>query len=452
MVISHIKHFFYTFCVALLLLPHLVLAVSSEFVFNPHNIISDEEIEDYTSMSPREIEQFLRDYNSSLAGKTMLNYEGVPKKASTIIWEAAQESKVNPKLLLTTLQKEQSLIEDPVASTKRLERAMGYRCPDGGSCHPNVLHFGKQVDGAAWQFRQYLDRPTDWNFRAGEQYEVSGELVIPQNNATAGLYNYTPHIAGNRSFAKLWQRYWGVRFPDRTLVKSADSPHVYLLQDGLRRRIATYGVLISRFDPDKIVTASDRVVQGYPLGPEIKFSNYSLLRTPQDKIYLVVDDQLRHITSPEVFRQIGFNWEEIEDAEIADLAGYDEGEPVTLESAYPTGALLQAVDSSDIYYVENGERHIILNPVIQNMRFPNKRVTTVAQDVLTSYSDGAPIYLPNGELVKSPHDPRVYVISGTQRREIPNETVFAKYNWKWDNVTVVPTSVLELHKLSDPIE
>jgi len=141
------------FCI-IALLPCSVLA---SYYFNPSFIITDEEMTDHLSLSKEKIQRFLEEQGSGLADLVSPDYNGINKKASEIIWQAAMESEISPKMILTTLQKEQSLIGDPSPSQWQLDRAMGYRCPDGGSCSPKTLHFGKQVDGAAWQFRQYYN-------------------------------------------------------------------------------------------------------------------------------------------------------------------------------------------------------------------------------------------------------------------------------------------------------
>ena len=152
---------------------------SADYYFNPHFIISDEDFTDYMSMSPEEIQDFLVSKNSGLSNLITPDYLGIRRKASEIIWQAAYEEKISPKVILATLQKEQSLIQDPDPTQKRLDRAMGYRCPDSGKCNESTLHFGKQVDGASWQFRRYMDNPKDWHYQAGQEYEIDSYIIKP---------------------------------------------------------------------------------------------------------------------------------------------------------------------------------------------------------------------------------------------------------------------------------
>ena len=435
---------FFCFFVFLIFHPRVALA---DYYFNHHYIITDEEMTDYLSLSLNQIQKFLEEKDSALANYILPDYNGINKKVSEIIWQAAMESKISPRVLLATLQKEQSLIEDPFPSQKQLDRAMGYRCPDDGMCNVSTLHFGKQVDGAAWQFRQYFDNPSDWAYQVGQEYSIDGYFVSPVNQATASLYNYTPHYSGNKRFWQIWQDYWGRNYPDGSLVKADDNPGVWL-----RRLITSWGVLISRFDPRKILTITRTDLEKYELGPSIKFYNYSLLQAPDKKIYLLVNDQLRYITSPEVFRIIGFNQEEVIEVEEADLAGYSYGLEINANSIYPTGALIQNKQTGGVYYVENGIKQPIYSREIMTANFKSKALTAVSPEELDQYQTGSPVKFKDGELIKADSDSQVYVVSDGYRRWIKSEEAFAKFGYKWDNIIVTNKQAVNIHPLGEDIE
>jgi len=120
--------------------------------------------------------------------------------AGEIIYYAAQAYHINPQVLLVTLQKEQGLVTDDWPWVNEYLAAMGYACPDDGSgCHSAYAGFAVQVNSAAWQFRQYLNNPSGYNFIGGQNNFIgyypcaSGSTVFIQNQSTAGLYDYTPY-------------------------------------------------------------------------------------------------------------------------------------------------------------------------------------------------------------------------------------------------------------------
>ena len=227
--------------------------------FNPNNIISDAEMLDYTSMSLPEIDAFLK----SKAGYIAYNYFddafGTKRTAAEIIYNAATNNfeceniedyrtwsieqkqkycepvRINPKVLLVLLQKEQSLLDAKSPTQKQLDWATGYGICDNCSMNDPSLQrfkgFGKQINSAALQFHDYVVTPGDYGFKAGQTYRVSNtgkpdQYVTPANNATAGLYNYTPHVYnGNYNFYKLLQI---VISPAHTPMVPSSKPRVNL--------------------------------------------------------------------------------------------------------------------------------------------------------------------------------------------------------------------------------
>ena len=130
--------------------------------FKPGLIISDTVFFDYGTMSAAKIQAFLeskvpvclvddggptclRQYTETVVGsvaiKANLHDYGLhlcdtvpassgPILASTIIYQVAVACKINPQVLLVTLQKEQGLISATDPTTYMYKAAMGYGCPD----------------------------------------------------------------------------------------------------------------------------------------------------------------------------------------------------------------------------------------------------------------------------------------------------------------------------------
>ncbi len=118
--------------------------------------------------------------------------------AAQIIYNAAQTYGINPEVILTTLQKEQGLVTDNWPWYSEYQYAMGYSCPDSNGCSTTYADFYKQVDGAAWQFRYYLNNPGAFDYWIGSNTidyapGCAGSTIDIQNAATAALYIYTPY-------------------------------------------------------------------------------------------------------------------------------------------------------------------------------------------------------------------------------------------------------------------
>jgi len=235
-------------------------ASAAERDFNPGYIISDDSFFNGQAMSQHQIQTFLdarkcapkddvpclADYRETTTTQPAQfahceRYTGQPDEpASRIIAKVAHACMISPKVLLTLLQKEQSLVTRP--SAYGYQRATGYACPDTAACDTKYFGFFNQVYNAAWQFREY-GASDDWRYRVGRvrvQYSPNaacGSSVITiRNQATADLYNYTPYqpnadtvaepaapptacsTYGNLNFSRIYTEWFGdpttVRMPD----------------------------------------------------------------------------------------------------------------------------------------------------------------------------------------------------------------------------------------------
>ena len=462
----------------------LILAVNyvQAAEFNPNFIISDDEILDSGTMSVNDIQQFLEDKNSYLAGYRCANADGVSKTAAEIIYDAAADNydcdgitidapltlaqkriqckkiSINPKFLLVLLQKEQGLIEDSSPTQSSLDWANGYGCPDGGGCNVRWKGFGKQVNSAALQFYDYIVNPQYYTYKAGNTYNMTNTnkpdmTVTPLNNATAALYNYTPHVYnGNYNFWKLWRRYFTTLYPNNTLLQAKGDAGVWLIQDGKKRPFLSKGALTSRFDINKIVQVNEADLDKFPTGSPIKFPQYSLVRSPRGTVFLLVDDKKRGFTSQEALRKMGVNPEEVISADWEDLNTYEDGAPITATTSYPTGALLQDKKTGGVYYVSDGTKAPIWDRTLLKTKFKYKLVTPVDPKKLDSYKTVDPAIFNDGELLKSNSSPAVYVIDNKTKRPFASGEIFEKLGYRWSNVITVSDKIINLYPIGSPIE
>ncbi len=183
------------------------------FKFDKDYLINDKVFVDYTSMNERDIEQFLQDNGSILAE---YRQDGIP--ASKIIFDAAQKYRINPKVILTTLQKEEALITLRAYSSYAINFAMGFHKP---SNFKSQVYEGTKLLRDGYDF---LAEKYGWKVgvphRTEDNPKYINNIVIPENRATASLYLYTPYIGGyymsngdyiggNYNFVKIFNRWFG---------------------------------------------------------------------------------------------------------------------------------------------------------------------------------------------------------------------------------------------------
>ncbi len=212
-------------------------SAASASSFNPGNIISDEVMGNYNSMSVEEIQRFLTEKgncnntNRALYEQLTKQYPNITwhfenghficlseerfgdgqnigsgQTAAEVIYEAAKDYEINPQVIIVLLEKEQGLITDSYPNSYNYRAATGYGCPDTAACDTKYYGFKNQVRNAAAMFRSVLDG--GWsNYPSGRtnyvQYhpnkDCGGTNVYIENRATSALYRYTPYQPNSAS-------------------------------------------------------------------------------------------------------------------------------------------------------------------------------------------------------------------------------------------------------------
>lgn len=228
--------------------------------FDAGNIISDQVFFNSNAMTVQQIQQFLDTQAPQCTASTCLRnmqvqmpprpatelcgaYQGGTEAFSAALWTIAQACRINPQVLLVTIEKESGGLHQTNPAAGWDAALLGYACPDtgpGGSanCNPEFAGAASQTWGLAQVFRKYTEHPGNWNYKVGpneilynvaEQCQQTKQVTIV-NQATANLYIYTPYTPsdaaitawpaavtgpdaacaayGNRNFFYLFRKYF----------------------------------------------------------------------------------------------------------------------------------------------------------------------------------------------------------------------------------------------------
>jgi hypothetical protein len=171
--------------------------------FNQDAVISDGNFNASTSMAAKDIQAFLEQHAGPLKTYRGADYLGRTKSAAEMIAEAAAAWQVSPKVILVTLQKEQSLLERTPSSQDGWDWAMGCGKADSRT-YLEYKGFGKQIYWGAQKLRKNANL---WS--PGATQSIDGTTVRPANPGTHAQYRYTPHFSGVISFWTLYWKYFG---------------------------------------------------------------------------------------------------------------------------------------------------------------------------------------------------------------------------------------------------
>jgi len=202
--------------------------------FDPGYIISDKNFYNGSAMTGSEVQSFLNTVGASCRQASggpicLKNFTqnvsaikavsgrcaaiaGGNKSAATIIAQVGSACGVSQKALIVLLEKEQGIISTSSPTNWMYQHATGFACPDTAPCDPAYRGFAQQVYAAALQFKRYQASPTSWAYQAGRNNSIlynpdatcGRKTVYIQNQATAGLYIYTPYTPNKSALDNLY--------------------------------------------------------------------------------------------------------------------------------------------------------------------------------------------------------------------------------------------------------
>ena len=202
--------------------------------FDPGNIISDANFYNGSAMSGSSVQSFLNSVAANCKQQSggpvcLKNFTqnvstikavsgrcsaiaGGNKSAATIIAQVGAACGVSQKALIVLLEKEQGIIATSRPTNWMYQHATGFACPDTAPCDPAYRGFAQQVYAAALQFKRYQASPTSWAYQAGRNNAIlynpnaacGRKTVYIKNQATAGLYIYTPYTPNTAAMSNLY--------------------------------------------------------------------------------------------------------------------------------------------------------------------------------------------------------------------------------------------------------
>jgi hypothetical protein len=165
--------------------------------FNRHEVVEQSFFDDTDSIDAATVQAFLE--MTPYGKRSFLADEVVGDRMfSTALVEVSTDFGINPVMLLSRLQVEQSLVSRSARpSTHKVDFALGCGCPDGSACNPAFRGIDKQLACAANVLRSKANESAAGTaqWRMGKSKKtLDGLTVTPTNHATAALYAYTPWV------------------------------------------------------------------------------------------------------------------------------------------------------------------------------------------------------------------------------------------------------------------
>lgn len=333
------------------------------------------------------------------------------RTAAQIIDDVSRACGVSQKALIVLLQKEQSLITDDWPWPIQYNTATGYGCPDSGpnnsaNCNSQYYGFFNQVYLAARQFKRYAADPTFFNHRPFANNFVrynpnsgcGGSTVYIENQATAGLYNYTPYqpnsaalnnlygtgnscsAYGNRNFWRMFNDWFGTTYGSY-IVRSANSSTVYLSSGGSKYPISNMATVNALYPLGKVSVVPQEYINGLTTQPGLK----RLIKGSGASLYFFDAGIILQFTSCTMVAHYGMSCGDAAELTDAQIMAFTNG---------PSMPQAMTTTNGKLFHMQNGVRREVSR---SNALATSGLSTTTVRLNESSISDleyGTPIFEP----------------------------------------------------------
>jgi|GEM_PF-5862411 len=189
--------------------------------------------------------------------------------------------------------------------------------------------------------------------------------------------------------------------PVGSLVRIAYDPKDYVItKDGKRwiKNNETFNAYGYKWD--NIIIISSKELNNYPDAGILDDPNYKpvlIKEAINPEVYLLDNSIKRHIWSDKVFESWGFDWGEIN--VIPDASIYPTGEPVIFRD----GTLLKTESSNKVYVVESGlARHISSEQVFNDLGYSWENIITIPDNEIDDWVHGIGYSITDATLLTIP--------------------------------------------------
>ncbi len=464
--------------------------------FDKDRLIDDSIFDNKDAMTADQIDSFLnsRSYScispeNGFEAKEPIGYNpddgfqyGGYVTAGKVIYAAAQAYDLNPRVLLATLQKEQSLVSASSSyclggSEHKYAAAVGYGCPDSGDSYNysnislyrrnGVVHsttgttcvntkekagFTQQVIRAAWVFKFAQQRSMgniDWAIVRGD-WDNSDDLDSCYSGPmTRGNHQVCP--SGSTVFYDGYRTIDGVKTYMGTGATAAlyrYTPHFHGNENFVEIYESWFGpttgtplfrvgdtapVYILGANNDYYHITSNEVLQAYGYGNTVSGikkvnSDYLAGKTFSGVLPLVA-----RFEAAEVYMISKARAHHFTSQAMMNTYGYVLGDEAELQASakpyYLNAEIMQPTaknaDGAEVYSVESGKkRHIIDSEAYQSgsPSYESRPKVELADYVLDTIADGAPILTANRLLMRTSSNSFAYW-DGTKRQEVSKRLV-----------------------------
>ncbi len=230
---------------------------------------------------------------------------------------------------------------------------------------------------------------------------------------------------------------------DGTILRDSSNKY-YLIDQDVRKLLSSFVAVQRKVDLATAQILPDIEIQSYKDGGVALPAEGTLVKSQDSPAVYIITNNQKRLLSAFVFKQRGYKFADVLEAKPGELDTY----PTGLVMPPFDGTLVKAKDSPAVYHVGNGLLEPLTYFVFVERDFRFRDVISVDAVELELWQKGKPMPPPTGTLVKALDGPTVYYMEAGVRRAV-SYAVFLKNVWSFEDIVVTDKAQLEVFELGE---
>lgn len=307
--------------------------------------------------------------------------------------------------------------------------------------------FRYEVFEEAKKYSNYLFLVKDQDSVKNKLYKISEGKLIEKEKIGNFVLSLSPEIASFFELDMSQTIYDNIDIYklENIIIKVRGRPFYYLIKNGQKNIIIPELLNLKPYQNLRKIELDEVRLLDYPVGDPVQLPDGFLVKQKGDyKIYYSQNGFLHHITSSVIMKE---NKDlaklPLVEIEPTNFKLLKIGAPIYL----PDGTLVKTLNSFKTYYLEKGKKRLIISyDVFKQYKFSQAKIIILPDDELKNIPLGEPFYHKDGTFLKTANNDNIYYIEGGTKFQINNQTLLFKLGFNYKNIRVVDMETLNYYR------
>lgn len=217
------------------------------------------------------------------------------------------------------------------------------------------------------------------------------------------------------------------------------------IEGGVIQSVADDANALSSADYARVRTLNENQFSLFPEQNKTMLPDGTLVKSrSRNDIYLIEGGKRRHITSAKLFEKRGYLLAHVGIVSDRELLGYAKGESIV----FPDGTLLISEKDKKIYLIKKGEkRYVISSKAFSQNKFKQKDVIAVSEYELEAYPSSGVVGLPEGTVISASRKASApnYIVADGGKKKILSWDMFRRWGLNVARITILSKAEFDLY-------